>query len=71
MDKYEYFYTGLEARLRENKFYKLEDACRVAQGAAQKLSVPVRIFGMTPARRSLLVGYVDESGAFEEALQES
>lgn len=63
--KFEYFYLGLEARVRNtNKFYTLGETIRIAGIAAKEAYVPIRIFGMLPGAQASLLGVVDASGGF-------
>ena len=51
----EYFYLGLEARLRTNKFFTLEDAVEIAVHAASRIGIPVRIFKMPDNKKPVLI----------------
>lgn len=66
--KFEYYYLGLEARVRNtNKFYTLGEAIRIAGLAARQSYVPVRVFGGLPGAKASLLGSVDASGNFSPA----
>ncbi len=63
--KFDYYYLGLEAKLRKsNKFNHQAEAVRVAQLAVSRVDCPIRIFGMTPYKQSVIIGYVDMDGSF-------
>lgn len=51
----EYYYLGLEARVRDNKFTTIEEAKFKAQESADYFICPVRVFKMDDDRKSVLV----------------
>lgn len=55
----EYYYLGLEASLRDNKYHCYEEAVQDAGHAAYKRRVPIRIFKMQPNNKAELVEIVD------------
>lgn len=56
-----YYYLGLEAAQRDNKYHDLEKAKKDAGHAAWKRNIPIRIFKMNPNRKAELTDIIDPS----------
>lgn len=65
----EWFYLGLEAKLRDNKFPTLEEACKIAIHAANTLDLPIRVYMLKPDSTSCIIGKI-YPGAMEDTIME-
>jgi len=50
-----YYYLGLEARQRDNVYQSLEEAITDAEYIANRLLIPIRVFGMLENKKNELV----------------
>lgn len=57
-----YYYIGLEARMRDNKYKDLDAAIAAAAYAARKIGMPLRIFKMNLNMKGELVKIVKPNG---------
>jgi hypothetical protein len=63
-----FYYLGLEASLRENKYYNLPDAEKDALHACKRMGIPIRIFCMKDNNKSHLISVVHPNAPCGEPL---
>ena len=61
-----YYYIGLEARLRDNKYKDLDAAIAAAVYASRRIGYPLRIFKMNPNNKAELIKVVRPDGEISE-----
>jgi hypothetical protein len=61
-----YYYIGLEARLRDNKYQDLDAAMAAAVYASRRIGYPLRIFKMNPNNKAELVRVISPDGKIKE-----
>lgn len=61
-----YYYIGLEARLRDNKYQDLDGAIAAAVYASRRIGYPLRVFKMNPNNKASLIRIVKPDGEITE-----